>query len=32
MNPGNFLAELKRRIPRFQTLLQPSIAEKDAAR
>jgi hypothetical protein len=33
MNPRNFFAELKRRNPRFQALLKPSIAaEKDAAR
>ena len=33
MNPRNFFAELKRRKPRFQTLLKSLIvAEKGAAR
>jgi hypothetical protein len=32
MKIDNFFSELKRRNPRFQTLLKPSIAAEDAAR
>ncbi len=31
MNPRNFFAELKRRSPRFQTLLKASIAARKTA-